>query len=104
MFGSTLFEVFGRVIVRITCSVGEQLVDTNEDLRNSETFGYTSLRKHWLVWNGTADLLMKFFPPPNALDPDALLPMGTYETKTAVRTGKRSVPTILLKNTGLWTV
>ena len=48
-----------------------------------------------------ADLLMKFFPPPNALNPDALLPMGTYETKTAVRTGKRSVLTILLKNTGL---
>ena len=38
-----------------------------------------------------------------ALNPDAR-PLGTYETKMAVRTAKRSILTILQKNRILWTV
>ena len=39
----------------------------------------------------------------SALNPDAR-PLGTYETKMAVRTAKRSILTILQKNRILWTV
>ena len=41
MVGSALFEVFGSVVSSLTRGVGEHLVDTNEDLRNSESFCYS---------------------------------------------------------------
>ena len=46
-------------------------------------------------------------PPPqqtiNAINPEAN-PLGTYETKMAVRTGQRSILTILRKNSLLETI
>ena len=42
-------------------------------------------------------------PPPTAINPVAR-PLGIQETMMAVRTGKRSILTILRKNRGLWTV
>ena len=42
-------------------------------------------------------------PPINAINPEAN-PLGTYETKMAVRTGQRSILTILRKNSLLETI
>ena len=42
-------------------------------------------------------------PPLTASNPNAR-PLGTYETKMAVRTGTRSILAILRKSFGLWTV
>ena len=39
-------------------------------------------------------------PPPTTISPDTR-PLGTYETRMAARTVKRSVLTILRKNRGL---
>ena len=39
-------------------------------------------------------------PPPTAINPDTI-PLGSYETKMAARTGKRAILKILRKNRGL---
>lgn len=82
--------------------MGEQLVDTNEDLRNSESFCYSRFEStDWfgMGWDGRPvdEVNSSTY---TALNPDAR-PIGTYETKTAVRTGKRSILAILRKNRGL---
>ena len=51
MVGSTLFEVFGSVVSSLTRGVGEHLVDTNEDLRNSDSFGYNTFESTSLEWD-----------------------------------------------------
>ena len=51
MVGSTLFEVFGSVVSSLTRGVGEHLVDTNEDLRNSDSFGYNTFESTGLEWD-----------------------------------------------------
>ena len=50
-----------------------------------------------------SDIYFSRLPPPTTVSPDTL-PLGTYETRMAARTVKRSVLTILRKNRGLWTV
>ena len=51
MAGNALFEVCGGVILGLTRSVTERLVNTNEDGLNSDSFGFDPLESTRLEWN-----------------------------------------------------
>ena len=77
----------------------------NVDCSQSPIFWKIVEIERFALWTAILDECLYYFGGGfslggNAVSPDAR-PLGTYETKMAVRTGKRSILTILRNNRGL---